>query len=96
MTHKQIDYILTPCQSKSSINCYLHWSSLAAIHKNLLYTKERTENSDHELVMATMRLKLKKKNCRITTRHEFNLEKLRNKQVADLFKAVRQQSPAEN
>ena len=78
VTHNQIDYILAPRRFKSSIN----------------RAKSRTIpgadiKTDHDLVMVmTMKLKLKKNLRNRGPRLKFNLEKLKDAQLADLLKAT--------
>ena len=74
--HNQIDFILTPQRYKSSIN----------------KAKTRTFpgadiGSDHDLVMTTIKLKLKAKRCPKNPRIRFDLEKLTDPEVADIFQA---------
>mgnify|MGYP006273469667 CR=1 FL=1 len=74
--HNQIDYILTPRRIKSSIN----------------RAKTRTYpgadvGSDHDLVLLNMKMKLKKKYQAARTRIKFDLEKLRDPEVAEVFQA---------
>ena len=77
VTHNQIDYILVPGRFKSSIN----------------RAKTRTFpgadiNSDHDLVMMTMKLKLKQNLRSHGSRLKLNLEKLNDPEVPDLFEAT--------
>ena len=44
--------------------------------------------SDHDLVMMSFRLRLKKINVQGPSRIEFDLEKLKDPQVADVFQAM--------
>ena len=74
--HNQIDFILAPQRFKSSIN----------------KAKTRTFpgadiGSDHDLVMTSVRLKLKTKRCPRSPRIRFDLEKLNDPNVATIFKA---------
>ena len=76
MVHNQIDYILTPRRFKSSVN----------------RAKTRTYpgadiGSDHNLVLLTMKIKLKKKYKAAQTRIKFDLEKLKDPEVAEMFQA---------
>ena len=75
-THNQIDFILTPRRFKSSIN----------------RAKTRTYpgadiGSDHDLVLMTMKLRLKKKPHTANPRIKFDLERLKDPDVADIFQA---------
>ena len=77
VTHNQIDYILAPWQFKLSINRAKSRAFLGAdIH------------SDHDLVIMTMKLILKKNLRNHDPNPQFNLEELKAPQVADLFKAT--------
>ena len=76
MVHNQIDYILTPRRFKSSIN----------------KAKTRTYpgadiGSDHDLVLLVMKVKLKKKQKPANPRIKFDLEKLDDPEVAEIFQA---------
>ena len=73
--HNQIDYILMPQRFKSSI----------------IRTSTRTYpgadiNSDHDLVLCNMKLKLKVNRKPKTTRIRFDLNKLTNGKTADNYK----------
>ena len=75
-THNQIDFILTPRRFKSSIN----------------RAKTRTYpgadiGSDHDLVLLNMKLRLKKKPNTSNPRIKFNLERLRDPAIAEIFQA---------
>ena len=75
--HNQIDYIMIQKRFKSGISA----------------GKTRTFpgadiGSDHDLVMMTFRLRLKKAKSAGQTRIKFDLEKLKDPQVADSFKAM--------
>ena len=75
-TTNLIDFILTPLRFKSSIN----------------RAKTRTYpgadvGSDHDLVLLTMKMKLKKKHQSANPRIKFNLVKLHDPAVAEVFKA---------
>lgn len=75
-THNQIDYILTPRRFKSSIN----------------RAKTRTYpgadiNSDHDLVLLNMKIKLKMKKSTTKPRIKFDLEKLKDPEIEELFQA---------
>ena len=75
-THNQIDYILTPKRFKSSIN----------------KPKTRTfpgadVGSDHDLVLLTMKLKLKKNFKAGQSRIKYDLDKLKDQGVLDIFQA---------
>ena len=74
--HNQIDYILTPSRFKSSVN------------------KARTRSypgadvgSDHDLVLTTIRLKLKSKNKKKSPRIKFDLDKLKDPNILEVFQA---------
>ena len=74
--HNQIDFILTPRRFKSSIN----------------RAKTRTYpgadiGSDHDLVLLVMQLRLKKKPQTSSPRIKFDLERLKDPAVADMFQA---------
>ena len=76
LVHNQIDFILTPRRFKSSIN------------------KARTRTypgadvgSDHDLVMMVVKLKLRRQKQPENTRIKFDLDKLRDPQVAAVFQA---------
>ena len=76
ITHNQIDFILTPQRYKSSIN----------------KAKTRTYpgadiGSDHDLVLCTMRLKLKNKRRDKRVRLRFDVEKLKDPKIAEMFQA---------
>ena len=70
----QIDYILAPRRFKSSINRA----------KSATFPGGDI-NIDHDLVTMTVKLKLKKS---LGPRLKFNLEKLKDPEVADLFEAT--------
>ena len=75
-THSQIDYILFPSRFKSSIN----------------KAKTRTFpgadiGSDHDMVLMTIKLKLKKNRRPKNPRIRYDLEKLRDPDIAEMFKA---------
>ena len=75
-THNQIDFIMTPRRFKSSIN----------------RAKTRTYpgadvGSDHDLVLLTIKIKLKKNNKSTNNRIKFDLEKLKDPSIAETFKA---------
>ena len=74
--HNRIDFILAPQRFKSSIN------------------KAKTRSfpgadigSDHDLVMTTLKLKLRANKCARTTRIHLDLEKLKDPRVAEAFQA---------
>ena len=74
--HNQIDYILTPQRYKSSIN----------------RAKTRTYpgadiGSDHDLVLATIKLRLKCQRAQKSHRIRFDLEKLKDPEVEEIFQA---------
>ena len=75
-THNQIDFILAPQRYKSSIN----------------KAKTRTYpgadvGSDHDMVLMTLKLKLKKNLKQNTPRIRFNVDKLRDPLIAEEFEA---------
>ncbi|XP_076438321.1 uncharacterized protein LOC143277407 [Babylonia areolata] len=75
-THNQIDFVLTPRRFKSSIN----------------RAKTRTYpgadiGSDHDLVLLTMKMKLKKKHQAVQPRIKFDLEKLKDPEIEEVFQA---------
>ena len=75
--HNQIDYILTPRKFKSSIN------------KAQTRTYPGADiGSDHDLVLTTVRLKLKANKKNKSPRIRFNLEKLKDQNVAEVFQAT--------
>ena len=75
-THNQIDYILAPKRYKSSIN------------KAQTRTFPGADiGSDHDMVLMTLQIKLKTKNQKRNPRLRFNLEKLKDPEVAEIFKA---------
>ena len=76
IVHNQIDYILTPRRFKSSVN----------------KAKTRTYpgadiGSDHDLVLLVMKLKLKKRQKPANPRIKFDLERLDDPEVAEIFQA---------
>ena len=76
-SHHQIDYILGKRRFRTSVNIAMTRSFLRA-----------DINSDHELVMMTFRLHLKKlKKKQGHTRIKFDLEKLKDPGVAQVFEA---------
>lgn len=76
VTHNQIDYILTPQRFKSSIN------------KAQTRTFPGADvGSDHDMVLMTLRLKLRIQKQQSTPRIRFNLDKLKDPQVAGIFEA---------
>ena len=73
----KIDYILTPKRYKSSIN------------KAQTRTYPGADiGSDHDLVMTTLRLKLKANKKNKSPRIRFNLDKLKDPTVAEAFQAT--------
>ncbi|XP_076436542.1 uncharacterized protein LOC143276040 [Babylonia areolata] len=74
--HNQIDFILTPQCYKSSIN-----------KANTRTFPGADIGSDHDLVLATFKLKLKCKRCPRNPRIRFDLEKLKDPEIADVFQA---------
>ncbi|XP_076443957.1 uncharacterized protein LOC143282244 [Babylonia areolata] len=75
-THNQIDFVLTPRRFKSSIN----------------RAKTRTYpgadiGSDHDLVLLTMKMKLKKKHQAVQPGIKFDLEKLKDPEIEEVFQA---------
>lgn len=76
LVHNQIDYILMPQRYKSSIN------------------KAKTRafpgadvGSDHDLVLTRLKLKLKIKRSQKSPRIRFDLEKLKDPKIAEVFQA---------
>lgn len=74
--HNQIDFILVPQKLKSSIN----------------KAKTRTFpgadiGSDHDMVLLTLKLKLKKNNKQGSPRIRFNVDKLNDPEIASIFEA---------
>ena len=74
--HNQIDYILTPCRFKSSINKAQTRSFPGA-----------DVGSDHDLVLTSIRLKLKSKKKEKSPRIRFDLEKLKDPDILKIFQA---------
>jgi len=71
-----IDYILAPKRFKSSIN------------KAQTRTFPGADiGSDHDMVLMTLQIKLKTKNQKRNPRLRFNMEKLKDPEVAEIFKA---------
>ena len=75
-THNQIDYVLTPRRFKSSIN----------------RAKTRTYpgadvGSDHDLVLLNFKIRLKKKNQPNQPRIRFDLDKLKDPEIVEVFQA---------
>ena len=75
-THNQIDFILVPQRFKSSVN-----------KPNTRTFPGADIGSDHDLVMTTLRMKLKVKRRPQNPRIRFDLEKLKDPQIAEMFKA---------
>ena len=76
LVHNQIDFILTPCQFKSSIN------------KAQTRTYPGADiGSDHDLVLLVMKLKLRRKRPNASPRIRFDLEKLQDPTIASAFQA---------
>ena len=73
-THNQIDYIMVKKQFKTSVNIAKTRSFQGA-----------DIGSDHELVMMTFKLHLKRAEKQCNTRIRFDLEKLKDAEVADIF-----------
>ena len=76
IVHNQIDYILTPRRFKSSVN----------------KAKTRTYpgadiGSDHDLVLLVMKMKLKKRQKPANPRIKFDLERLEDPEIAEIFEA---------
>ena len=76
--HNQIDYIMVKRRFETSIN----------IVKKISFPGADI-GSDHDLVMMTFKLHLKKVNKQGHTRIRFDLEKLKDPEVAETFKAMR-------
>ena len=76
-THNQIDYILVRKRFKSSVNINRTRSFPGA-----------DIGSDHDLVMMTFQLHLKKMKKPEQTRMKFDLDKLQDPTIAQLFKAT--------
>ena len=74
-THNQIDYILTPQRFKSSI-----------IKTSTRIYPGATINSDHDLVLCNIKMKLCLKKKERNNRIRYDLEKLRNPQIANEYK----------
>ena len=74
--HNQIDYILAPQRYKSSIN-----------KANTRTFPGADIGSDHDLVMATFKLKLDSKRRPKSSRICFDLDKLKDPQIAEVFQA---------
>ena len=74
-THNQIDFILTPQRFKSSI----HKSSTRSYPGAVI-------NSDHDLVLCNMRLKLRSQNMKKSNRIRFDLEKPYNTHTGNEYK----------
>ena len=74
-THNQIDYILTPQIFKSSI-----------IKTSTRTYPGATINSDHDLVLCNIIMKLCLKKKERSNRIRYDLEKLRNPQIANEYK----------
>ncbi|GFR92330.1 craniofacial development protein 2-like [Elysia marginata] len=74
--HNQIDYILAPQRYKSSIN------------KAMTRTYPGSDiGSDHDLVLATFKLKLNSKRKAKSPRLHFDLEKLKDPNISETFRA---------
>ena len=74
--HNQIDFILTPQRFKSSIN-----------KANTRTYPGADIGSDHDLVMTTIKLKLKASRGSRNTRMHLDLEKLKDPKVVEIFQA---------
>ena len=74
-THNHIDYILTPQRFKSSI-----------IKTSTRTYPGATINSDHDLVLCNIKMKLCLKKKERSNRIRYDLEKLRNPQIANEYK----------
>ena len=74
--HNQIDFILTPQRFKSSIK-----------EANTRSFPGADIGSDHDLVPTTIKLKLKTKRFTKSSRIRFNLEKLKDPKIAEVFQA---------
>ena len=70
--HNQIDFILTP--QRSSIN-----------KANIRFSPDVDIGSDHDLVLTTLKFKLKTKRFSRSTRIRFDLEKLRGPEIAEVL-----------
>ena len=75
-THNQIDYIMMKKRFKTSVN----------ITKNRSFSGADI-GSDHELVMMTFKSHLKRKKKQCSTRIRFDLEKLKDPEVAEIIQA---------
>ena len=76
LVHNQIDFILTPQRFKSSIN-----------KANTRTFPGADIGSDHDLVLTTIKLKLKAKKQPKSQRMRFDLEKLKDPAVIEIFQA---------
>ena len=75
-THNQIDFILVPQKFKSSIN------------KAQTRTFPGADiGSDHDMVLMTMKMKLKKNFKQDSPRIRFNVDKLKDPEIAEVFEA---------
>ena len=75
-THNQIDFILVPQRFKSSVN-----------KANTRTFPGADIGSDHDLVLSTIKLKLKAKRQPKSPRIRFDLDKLKDPEVAEVFQA---------
>ena len=75
-THTQIDYIMVKKRFKTSVNIAMTRSLPGA-----------GIASHHELVMVTFKLRLKRAKKQCNTRIRFDLDKLNNPEVAEIFQA---------
>ena len=75
--HNQIDFILTPKHCMSSTN-----------KANTRSFPGADIGSDHDLVLTTIKLKLKTKRFTKSPRIRFDLEKLKNPKIAEVFQAT--------
>ena len=75
-THNQIDYIMVKKRFKTSVN----------IAKTLSFPGGDI-GSNHELVMMTFKLHLKRAKKQCNTRIRFDIEKLKDPEVAEIFQA---------
>ena len=89
-TKKQKNHLAQPRWKDTQTNCLHHGDE--TIHNKCEHCQDQKLpradiGSDHELVMMTFKLHLKKEKEQYNTRIRFDLEKLKDAEVAEIFQA---------
>ncbi|XP_076452247.1 uncharacterized protein LOC143287892 [Babylonia areolata] len=87
--YEQIDSIIATVPKKDMLIVQGDWNAKVGpdAYQNWAGTTGADIGSDHDLVLATFKLKLKCKRCPRNPRIRFDLEKLKDPEIADVFQA---------